>query len=164
MGRPSKLTKAEQQLDELVKREMRRQDLWAIHISGANKIVPRSFEDNMGVRPVRVGKTRALEDNISAALDSHSPLFSARVWYRFWTTGKDGADILHGYIETEIMSRSEPLRKGWYGLREDTDPVDLYTTLYMGARETVKFVLDDNEIVGWLHKKVRDGMRQERTP
>jgi hypothetical protein len=136
--------------------------LHGVYVAGADRIVPRTFGSNTGIRPFRCGRTKALDDTISDALDSANALYEARVWFRFWVVGKEAGDLLYGCVENYSRSSATPLRRTWYGLAEDVSIDDLRTALEMQFAEHLPelHVRDDHQLRVWLLGEAMNEMRR----
>lgn len=101
----------------------RRLDMRAVYVAGSHVAVssPAQPGANALTRPVRIGITGSLKDEISRKLDDASPFFAAGVLIRFWVTGLDVARDVLEYVDQQICSRSSPLRLSWRAL----DPTEL---------------------------------------
>ena len=118
----------------------------AVYVCGHEAPVPRSFADNRGVWPVKIGITTRWEplDTLSKEMDRHHPVHWMGMWFRTWTlSGEDAGNLAflvanaisadpagtQGYkdpvsqLHQEIVRwvRADKLRKGFVDIGEGFD-------------------------------------------
>jgi hypothetical protein len=118
----------------------------AVYVCGHDAPVPRSFADNRGVWPIKIGITTRWEplDTLSKEMDRHHAVHWMGMWFRVWTlSGEDAGSLAflvanaiaaepagtQGYpdpvsqLHQEIVRwvRADKLRKGFVDIGSDFD-------------------------------------------
>jgi len=102
--------------DDRPRRRAQRSTVWwnafkdltpaAVYICGHNAPVPRSFADNRGVWPIKIGITTRWEplDTLTKEMDRHHPVHWMGLWFRVWTPSGEDAGALAFQVANAIAA------------------------------------------------------------
>lgn len=76
----------------------------AMYVCGHAAPVPRSFGDNRGVWPIRIGITTRWEplETLTGEMDRHHPVHWLGMWFRVWTLSAESASHLAYAVSNAI--------------------------------------------------------------
>ena len=135
----------------------------AVCIAGTEGPVPRTFGDNRGAWPIRVGITERWEDTSTPGLNSGSPLWWQGVLFRVWTPSREHAKQLGAAVLELVAERVEQLRGAWVDLGPETDLALFEVEVYALAERLKIPARDDDALNKWLDWVLRKEMdRDER--
>jgi len=133
----------------------------AVYVAGTEGPVPRSFGDNRGAWPIRIGVTESWKDTITPQLERGAPLWWQGVLFRVWTPSEVHAKRLALEVPEFIAARVEQLRGAWLDLGVETD-LELFEVEVHHLAQRLKIrTWDDDALSRALDERVRREMEQE---
>ena len=145
-------------IDEAVLREYRAGDYAAIYVAGPGEVVPKRMGDNRGARPIRIGITRHMSDEVVRKMDDASPTYEQRVLIRLWIRGHEKAKRLETLIRARLGDISEHLRKSYHDMGPEFDPAWFELELrYLAEAEGIE-TMDDDSMMRDLARRVKKRM------
>lgn len=135
----------------------------AVYVAGPREIIPRYMGDNMGGRPIRIGRTGSFKDTISSSLNSASPYWWQGVLFRVWLRHEVDAVILADHLPGLVAERGGKARPGWLDLGVEADIDILELEAHDLARRLKMQAWDDDGLIDELNRiRRRDAMRMRR--
>lgn len=145
-------------IDEAVLREYRDGDYAAIYVAGPGEVVPKRMGDNRGARPIRIGITKHMTDEVVRKMDDASPTFEQRILIRLWVRGHAKAKRLEALIRERLGEIGEHLRKSYTDMGPDFDVAYFELELrYLAEAEGIE-TYDDETMMRDLARRVKKRM------
>lgn len=150
---------------ELIREQFRLTKMHAVYVVGGTETIARRIGDNQGCIAIRVGITKAIDDQITPQLDSANPVCGVELLFRFWCPDRPAAEYVRALVMNRLIYHTVPLRKSWRGLEPETDIDLLRQELLWAIRDDDQGVevMDDDELLTELEHKIRTNTVAERT-
>lgn len=145
-------------VDEAVLREFREGDYAAVYVAGPAEIVPKRMGDNRGSRPIRIGITRHMSDEVVRKMDDASPFYEQRLLIRLWVRGSAKAKRLETLIRERLGEVAEHLRKSYHDMGSDFDVAYFELELRFLAEAEGIETHDDDSMMRDLARRVKKRM------